>query len=72
MEKFKLFSYGFVHFDSIEDKEKFYNDYKGRKFCCGDENNNILIQFLPVKRRVGIESSNEIRNKHVIWSFFFF
>ncbi|CAB4376818.1 unnamed protein product [Rhizophagus irregularis] len=49
MENFKLFSYEFLHFESIEDRDVFFNEYQGKKFLVNDEN-NVTLNFLPVKR----------------------
>lgn len=60
MENFKLLSYGFVHFDCVEDRDQFFNDLREKKFLLNEEN-RVAVHFLPVKRN---ESSN--KNKNVI------
>lgn len=59
MENFKLSSYGFLHFESIEDRDVFFNEYQGKKFLVNDEN-NVTLNFLPVKR------SDSYNNRSVI------
>ena len=57
-EFFKLFSYGFIHFESVEKKDKFYKELKGKRVLVNEEN-KVIINFQLVKR-------NESRNKNVI------
>ncbi|CAB5181596.1 unnamed protein product [Rhizophagus irregularis] len=47
--KKKKEDYGFLHFESIEDRDVFFNEYQGKKFLVNDEN-NVTLNFLPVKR----------------------
>jgi hypothetical protein len=60
MENFKLFSYGFIHFEDTQSKEEFYNDFLGRRILLEKEK-NVVVHFFPVKRKL-----DERRNKHVI------
>ncbi len=46
---YSFFSYGFLHFNSEESKNKFFDFVKGKKFSLGSEK-NIVIKFLPIKR----------------------
>jgi hypothetical protein len=60
MENFKLLSYGFLHFNCVEDKDQFFDNLSGKRIFLNEEN-NVVVQFQPVKRN---EPSN--KNKNVI------
>ena len=47
MEYFKLSSYGFIHFDTLEDKEEFYRETKDKKFRL---KGSVVVHFLPLRR----------------------
>ena len=63
MENFKFSSYGFMYFESPDNKDEFYNETKNKKFRLKV---NISVQFLPVKR-----NRTEHHYKHVICQFIF-
>ena len=65
MENFKLFSYGFIHFNNEQEKDDFYNSVIGTKFTIKEEK-NIAVKFQPIKRKSNESLRSEYRNKPVI------
>lgn len=59
MENFKLFSYGFIHFENEHYREVFFNKVKGLRINL-DKEKKIVVKFQPVKRKFDHHS-----NKHV-------
>ena len=61
MENFKLFSHRFIHFDDEQCKEDFFNKVKGLRFTL-EKVKNIVVQFLPIKRKFDHRSNKHICN----------
>jgi hypothetical protein len=59
MENFKLFSYGFIHFENEHYREVFFNKVKGLRINL-DKEKKVVVKFQPVKRKFDHHS-----NKHV-------
>jgi hypothetical protein len=57
MENFKLLSYGFVHFECVEDRNQFFNDLNEKKILLNEEN-RVVVHFLPVKRNESYKNKN--------------
>ncbi|PKY58215.1 hypothetical protein RhiirA4_479941 [Rhizophagus irregularis] len=58
MENFKLFSYGFIHFENEHYREVFFNKVKGLRINL-DKEKKVVVKFQPVKRKFDHHS-----NKH--------
>lgn len=65
MENFKLFSYGFIHFDNEQQKEEFYRNVEGARFLI-EKQKGVCVQFKPVKRKDPQYLRNEHRVRNLI------
>ena len=65
MKNFKLFSYGFIHFDNVQKKENFYKDVEGKRFLI-ENIKRVCVQFKPVKRKDPQYLRNEHRVRNLI------
>ncbi|CAG8680115.1 7189_t:CDS:2 [Rhizophagus irregularis] len=59
---FKLFSYGFIHFNNVQEKDNFFYSVRGAKFKI-EEEKNITVKFQPIKRKSNESLHSEYRNK---------
>jgi len=65
MKIYKFFSYGFIHFQTEEDKSKFYSKVNGREYKIGKTEKEFTIKFLPLKRK-----KNDYNNVILIYFLF--